>query len=814
MPPAENGVAHNPIKFSRLVWAAPLAVSLIASALYGANRFPSAPMMLIAALIGYGAILWREPRLWLFFVPALAPVLNLAPWSGRFFFDEVDLFFLVTVAIGSLRIGSGRPARLAAAAAFLISAFVVVFIASAAIGLSPLEPLDSNAFANYYSRYNGLRIGKSLAWAIAFLFLARADLGSNAKALSTYWVPGILAGLAGVVCVAVWERIAFPGLTNFSENYRVTSTFGSMHVGGGAIDGYLALALPFTLLWLSERRPLTKVIVAAALLALGSYTIMVTFSRGLYVACIVMIFVLAFGAMVRQKATGVFSTRRALLVFVTVILMSVLCFAVFASGGYRALAAILGFMALGFFLGHKAEVRGGGAAGIALAIALIIASLVLIQFFAKGAYIAYAITFLIGFVGVALTVTKPRASKHRLAWSGFLATAVVTPFVGNHWGGMPAMWATLSAVLFVLVLVSLNRMVKRPLWRPNVRHASMLAFVSLIFFMSVPIAGNSYFVSARFSDRSGAVRDRMVHWQDTLNMMDSTLATQFFGMGIGRFPALFFWRSPRTAPPGTFTLVDEPGNTFLRLGGTNDRLGGVTLYYAQRISPEPYRSLMFSFDVRTTFPKARVQAGLCESLLLYSENCETKSLPLQKSDGSWQRLEIPFQSRQLGAWHRFGKKPVQAWLVNPVGATHIDIDNVRLTDASGNNLLKNGEFSQGGDHWLFSVSNFWPWHIESIWVHTFFEQGWLGLILLFSLIVYAACRLLMLVSRGQLIALAMLVSLAGFVTVGTFNSLFEFPRVAVLFYLMLFIALIKWSDEPERVAPKRTRSRSNEEDIA
>lgn len=71
------------------------------------------------------------------------------------------------------------------------------------------------------------------------------------------------------------------------------------------------------------------------------------------------------------------------------------------------------------------------------------------------------------------------------------------------------------------------------------------------------------------------------------------------------------------------------------------------------------------------------------------------------------------------------------------------------------NLLKNGDFSRGGDHWLFSVRNFGPWHIESIWVHTFFEQGWLGLILLATLILYAASRLLMLVSRGQLIALAM-----------------------------------------------------------
>ena len=85
-----------------------------------------------------------------------------------------------------------------------------------------------------------------------------------------------------------------------------------------------------------------------------------TFSRGLYVACVVMLVALDFGAMERQKATGVFSTRRVLWVVSIVFIMSALCFAVFASGGYRSLAAILGFMALAFFLGRKAEVKWRG----------------------------------------------------------------------------------------------------------------------------------------------------------------------------------------------------------------------------------------------------------------------------------------------------------------------------------------------------------------------------------------------------------------------------------------------------------------------
>ena len=803
---APTAVDRSAISLARLVWAAPLALLLSGAALYGAYEFPVVPLPLLAALLGYAALLWREPRLWMFFVPALLPVLNLAPWSGRFFFDELDLCLLVTIAVCALRGRSGQSTRLAPAAGLTIALFVSVFLISLAIGLVPFEPLDGNSFANYYSKYNGLRVGKGLAWGIALLLLVRADLGRDAQALATYWVPGRLAGLAGVVAVAVWERLAFPGLTNFSEDYRVSSTFGAMHVGGGAIDGYLVLALPFTLVWLSETKSLIKLSIAASLFALGSYTVMVTFSRGLYVACLVMIVALGFGAMVRQKATGVFSTSRALLVVTIIFLLSGLCFSVFATGGYRSLAAVLGFMVLAFFLGRKAETSSGGIVGLLLAATLIVGSLILIKLFDKGAYIAYAVAFLVGFLGVMLAVTRPRMSKRRLAWAGFFATALVTPFVGYHWGGPPALWATLNSVLLVLALLYVNRSMKRPLWHPSVRDTAILAFLSLIFFVSIPIAGNSYFVSARFSDRSGAVNDRMRLWQDTLNMMDNTPITRLFGMGVGRFPALFFWRGPRTRP-GTFTIMDELGNNFLRLGGTRDDLDGVTLFYAQRISPEPYGTLRFSFDVRSTFPKAGVSGGVCESLLLYSENCETKVLRLVKTDGSWQRLEMTFNTGNRGTLHHFGKRPVQVWLVTPTGGPFIDIDNVHLLDDSGNDLLKNGDFTKGGDHWLFSVSNFWPWHIESIWVHTLFEQGWLGLVLLAILMLYAICRLLMLVSQGHVIALAMFVSFAGFLTVGTVNSLFEFPRVALLFYVLLFIALTRWSEDTKRVR----RDRSSEE---
>src|SRR4030095_10710297 len=56
---------------------------------------------------------------------------------------------------------------------------------------------------------------------------------------------GMQVGVAIVIGAAVWERHAFTGLFDFADDYRVVAFFWEMHVGGAAIDAYLALAVPF-----------------------------------------------------------------------------------------------------------------------------------------------------------------------------------------------------------------------------------------------------------------------------------------------------------------------------------------------------------------------------------------------------------------------------------------------------------------------------------------------------------------------------------------------------------------------------------------
>ena len=67
-------------------------------------------------------------------------------------------------------------------------------------------------------------------------------------------VTGLTLGLATCGLAALWERLAFPGLTNFAADYRSSALFWEMHVGGAALDAWLALALPFALAAIARAR--------------------------------------------------------------------------------------------------------------------------------------------------------------------------------------------------------------------------------------------------------------------------------------------------------------------------------------------------------------------------------------------------------------------------------------------------------------------------------------------------------------------------------------------------------------------------------
>ena len=253
-----------------------------------APAFAVASVVLLAFC---AAAVWMRPLAAMLIVPALLPALDLAPWTGRFFWDEFDLLLTVCLAVGYLRSpparqrGAGSPWNLA------FALLAVSFAASTVTGAAPWPWPDSNSFVSYYSPYNGLRIAKGVVWAWLFVGLLRR-LERSGHDTRTALASGMALGLAYVVAFVAWERLAFVGLFDFVGEYRVTGPFSAMHRGGAYIECYIAIAVPFVAVGVLEARQRFARVAGAALLVGASYAMMVTFSRNGYVAFGVALFLL------------------------------------------------------------------------------------------------------------------------------------------------------------------------------------------------------------------------------------------------------------------------------------------------------------------------------------------------------------------------------------------------------------------------------------------------------------------------------------------------------------------------------------------
>lgn len=264
-----------------------LALAALAAALM---VYPLQGHGLAPLLAGYAVVLCWRPTLWLFLLPALLPNLDLAATTGWFFLEEIDLLLLITVCCGYGRYGrvaahdnTGRPEwpPLFISGLFLMTVACMIGLWR---GLQPWPDLDVNALNHYFSGFNALRVAKAWGWTLLLLPLLRHTAGADVRRLSTHFVPGMLVGLLLVTCAAIHERYEFPGLLNFSSDYRITAPFSAMHTGGAALDGYLALCTPLLAMCLYRPRQAWQALAGLALLGLALYAGLATFSRGLYAA--------------------------------------------------------------------------------------------------------------------------------------------------------------------------------------------------------------------------------------------------------------------------------------------------------------------------------------------------------------------------------------------------------------------------------------------------------------------------------------------------------------------------------------------------
>jgi VanZ family protein len=602
--------------------------------------YPNRGFVLLMWLIAYAAALVLRPRHFLGVIAALLPVLDLSPWSGRFFLDEFDLVVMTSLAIGFVVQpwpSSARPTvdgRLRLA----VYGFLACYAVSVAIGLFPLSPLDANAFSNYFSHYNALRMAKGVAFGFALAFLVLRCLRSGVDVVREL-TTGTAIGLALLVAVVLWERHAMVGVLDWTRDYRISGMFAGMHVGGGAVDAYLAMAVPVALLALGMSRGLVRSV--AALIVVGAiYTVTVTYSRGAYIAVTAGLLVMAACALAQTRSAD---DRRRRLPTATVALTSIVLLAAAAFGG--------GYM----------------------------------------------------------------------------------------------------------------------------------------------------------NDRVGASqRDsvtRLEHWRDSLRLAGPAIVDRLFGIGVGRYPEEYFWHHLADSKLPTYRYEDDGRRTYLRLGGG-------ALYMNQAVDVAPFTEYDVSVELRGRgATRGSVDIYVCNKWLLYSRDCQILRFAPDRSDGAWERHKAKLVSGATGGWAPWDAVAIRISLSNPAPGTDVDVGRVSVVDRGGKELLRNGDFSEGGDHWLFTTDEHLPWHAKNTAVHLRVEQGWLGLGLSLVLLAMVIRRLLPPLRQGDMRAGALTASLTGVLIVGMVDTVVDFPRLTLFLILIAAVALVAVSpSDAQRARPSQSRT--------
>lgn len=285
------------------------------------------------------------------------------------------------------------------------------------------------------------------------------------------------------------------------------------------------------------------------------------------------------------------------------------------------------------------------------------------------------------------------------------------------------------------------------------------------------------FASGRLAQSLRDLEVRQAHWRDAMALRDPGLLTWLIGEGIGRFPDLHYWRSGEAQRAGSYRIASEGGNRLLRLGP------GAQLYIEQVVARPVGATVELSARLRGQAPSLQVM--LCEKWTLTSLRCEQATLraPAGVGKGAWRAVSASLKLPSHGAGGMLSL-PLKLSLLTPSGGSTIEVDEVSLRDADGRELLRNGGFEGGMDRWYFATDVDPPWHIHSLPLALFFDQGLLGVLAWGAFLAWALTGGLR-AARDEAAAAAPLAALLAFLASGTLNTLIDEPR---FLWLLLVLA--------------------------
>lgn len=805
---------------ARIVAAIVAAASTALAFTLAANHSLNAPLA-SAAVAAWMIIAAARPNAWLFVIPALLPILNLVPWTGSLYWEEFDLLVLGAAAAGYGRLAlesaiakrERPPARslLARAHLFLVTLFLGSVLISTWRGIENAGGLRFDGLLLYEDSLNTLRVAKAFVLALLVFPLTLACSRRSPDRASGMFASGMLAGLAVATLAVIWERVAFPGPLDFSSDYRVTGTFWEMNVGGAALDGFVALAAPFAVYAILRARSFRGTAIPGAIAIGGVYAGLVTFSRGLYVALAVSLPMQAALLLWQRRRHGRPGDDGRVVRTVAAFAATALAFnLVFRHGGYRTLCALLGALAASFAAGSALRVSSPFriAQAIIAGVILTAASAWLGVHLLKGAYVLYALALIACFA--ASGRRRPEAgSRAMLVIVFYVCAALSVALVAKYWGGEAAHRDASAVVLILLIVTAVAGLARAPLFPEDARARAIALGVALALAGCVAVVNGGARMDSRFSTSEQDLDERIAHWRAGVSLLEGS-RDWLFGKGLGRFPAAYRRRATKPGYPGQLLLERSDGQTHMTMIGPGHMLGGGELLrLSQRVSVvEGNGQYLLSFDERSK-EDIGFQVEICEKHLLYVEegHCAEAAVLVKAGDGvEWSHVHVPLDGRRLSSGHWFAPRLAFFSIALTSGLRSADVDNVSVVDARGNELIRNGAFSDGFANWFFTSDKYHlPWHMKNLGLAVLFDQGLLGALTLLVLIVTSVFQLVRANRAGKSLAPAMLAALTGFLLVGLFDSLVDVPRVAFLFYYVVVVGptLVAGAGEVARHASKK-----------
>ena len=277
-----------------------VGLALVIVALMGAQDLPLVGDAVFATGAAYLLALVLFQRLWLLVLPLLCVLIDLAPWTGRFIYNELDVFFWLTVAAALICARYRLPAweewsSLQRLGFVLIVTYLVLTLATAR-GLSAITSPPGAAFDNpYLVPEYGYKVLKGLLWGALLTplwFELRAQ--DPRRTLLVLFSGASLAALA-LLGVILWERgtvgafaegpvALWASLSDMGTYYRTIGLFSDMHTGGEALDGTIIVLLSLNLYAaVYGGSTLVRGVALSACIALV-YVTLVGFTRATYAA--------------------------------------------------------------------------------------------------------------------------------------------------------------------------------------------------------------------------------------------------------------------------------------------------------------------------------------------------------------------------------------------------------------------------------------------------------------------------------------------------------------------------------------------------